>query len=66
MTAQINILKLPEVQKMCGISRSLIYSKLSDPAENFPRPIKLGARSIGFVESEIQTWLSKKIESQRT
>jgi len=31
----------------------------------FPRPISLGGRSVGWLEEEINEWLEKKIEASR-
>lgn len=57
----LKILRCKHVQARTGLSRSAIYDKLSktsprfDPS--FPRAIKLGANSVGWVEAEIDTWL---------
>lgn len=57
------ILRLPETIKRTGKSRSSIY--LDIKSGSFPKPIKLGARSIGFVEQEIDEWIEKKIQNSR-
>lgn len=60
------IIRMPDLVRMLGIRRSTIYKRLAtDPT--FPRPVSLSdsnARGapIGFVLSEVQTWISKKIE----
>jgi prophage regulatory protein len=53
------ILRFPQVVERTGLPRSTIYAKLAD--DNFPRPIKLGARSVGWLEAEIQGWLDQRI-----
>ncbi len=53
------IIRLPEVMSRTGLSRSSIYNFLL--AGNFPSRIKLGARSIGFLEADINDWISGKI-----
>ena len=45
------ILRFPLVRARTGLSRSTIYLKVSEGS--FPRPISLSARSVGWVESEI-------------
>jgi len=30
----------------------------------FPKPIKLGARAVGWLESEIEEWLQARIEKR--
>ena len=59
----ITILRLPRVQEKTGLSRSSIYEKLSK--NEFPRQFQLGARSIGFVESEIDKWIEDQIIASR-
>jgi len=57
------ILRLPEVKKRTGLSRSTIYSRVDQ--RTFPQPISLGGRAIGWIESEIETWLDRQIEASR-
>lgn len=57
------ILRLPDVKSRTGLSRSSIYLKLA--SGSFPRPVSLGARSIGFVESEIDDWIAERIRVSR-
>jgi prophage regulatory protein len=58
-----NILRLPAVKARTGLSRSSIYLRVADGS--FPRPISLGARAVGWVESEIETWIARKILESR-
>ena len=57
------ILKLPAVMEKIGCGKSSIYRKLLE--ESFPTPIKLGERSVGWLESEVDDWLDKQIELSR-
>ena len=57
------ILRLPAVKDRTGLSRSTIYLKVKEG--RFPMPISLGARAVGWVESEIQQWIEEKIEKSR-
>jgi prophage regulatory protein len=57
------ILRLPEVKKCTGLSRSRIYLRIA--AGTFPKPVALGGRAVGWLESEIQEWIEKVIESSR-
>ncbi|MEX2165140.1 MAG: AlpA family transcriptional regulator [Sulfuricaulis sp.] len=58
-----NILRLPAVKTRTGLSRSTIYLRVAQG--KFPKPVSLGARAVGWVESEIQEWLERQIESSR-
>lgn len=58
------ILRLPSVKTRTGLSRSSIYLKIFQG--EFPKQIKLGKRSAGWLESEIDEWITKRIQqSQR-
>ena len=59
----ISVLKLPFVIQKTGLSRSTIYSLISK--KEFPDPIKLSQRSVGWVESEVESWLETKLLSTR-
>ena len=49
------ILRLPSVTCRTGLSRSTIYLKISQGL--FPKPLSLGARAVGWLESDIDTWM---------
>jgi prophage regulatory protein len=57
------ILRLPQVMARVGLSRSSIYSAIL--RNNFPRQVSLGARSVGWLESDIQEWLRQRVELSR-
>ncbi|GHT94712.1 hypothetical protein AGMMS49545_16450 [Betaproteobacteria bacterium] len=59
----LSILRRKQVQARTGLSRSTIYLKTSEG--EFPKPISLGARAVGWIESEIDAWLSAQIEKSR-
>ena len=73
MAAQIQILRRNQVEARIGLKRSSIYAKLSlnpkrpnDFDPTFPRPITLGnAKAVGWVESEINSWLAAQLEKCR-
>jgi prophage regulatory protein len=54
------VLRLPAVKASTGLSRSSIYMRVADG--QFPKPIKLGARAVGWLESDVDAWLSRQIE----
>ena len=57
------ILKLPEVIQVTGLARSTIYLWMKD--KKFPTHIKLGERSVGWLEEDIQGWLDQRISESR-
>lgn len=50
------LLRLADVEKMVGFKKSKIYQLLAEG--NFPLPIRLGARSIRFKSSTVQSWIN--------
>jgi prophage regulatory protein len=57
------ILRLPAVKTRTGLSRSSIYLWISKG--NFPSPVSLGARAVGWVESEVDDWVAHRIKESR-
>lgn len=57
------VLRLPAVKAKTGLSRSTIYLRIA--TNSFPKPISLGGRAIGWLESEIELWLSTQVERSR-
>ena len=57
------ILRLSQVEERTGLSGSYIYNLMSN--DEFPRPIKLGPRAVGWVESDINDWLMERIAESR-
>lgn len=56
------IYRLPEVMNMTGLSRSSIYLRVS--TDEFPKPVKIGRRAIGWPEESIVAWQAKMLEAQ--
>ena len=59
----IRFLRLPEVQSRTGLSRSTIYVRLA--GGDFPRPVSLGRRAVGWVEAEVDEWIQERIAESR-
>ena len=63
MQKRYTILRLPIVKNRTGLSRSTIYLRMAQ--NSFPRQVPLGGRAVGWVESEIEAWLSQQIDQSR-
>ena len=57
------VLRLPEVRQVTGLNRSSIYALESN--NHFPKRLKLGQRSVGWLESEIRNWVAARAEQRR-
>lgn len=57
------ILRLPEVKARVGLSRSEIYRR--EGLGEFPKHVSLGARSVGWLSDEVQSWIETRIRKSR-
>ena len=76
MAAQVQnaltILRRKQVEARTGLSRSTIYSKLKhnpkrpgDYDPSFPVPISIGAKAVGWIEAELDAWLTAQVVKSR-
>jgi prophage regulatory protein len=56
-----NVVRLPAVCRMTGLGRSTIYRM--EAIGRFPQRIKLGLRAVGWMESEVQAWLTMRAKA---
>ena len=70
MAAMENVIKsgetfirLHEVEARTGLKKCQIYA--SQRAGTFPQCLKLGARSSGWIASEIDAWIAERIRLAR-
>ncbi|MXW11031.1 MAG: AlpA family transcriptional regulator [Gammaproteobacteria bacterium] len=61
-TSQIRFVRLREVMARTGLSRSTIYVMMAEG--RFPKPVPLGERSVGWIESELEEWLRDRIAAR--
>jgi len=59
----LRFIRRKEVQLLTGLSRSSIYSMVH--AGSFPQQVKLGGRSVAWVESEVQEWAKNRVTASR-
>lgn len=58
----ITFLKLPDVCKITGLSRSTVYKLIK--AGTFPKQLKLTEHSSAWIASEIQGWADNVISKR--
>jgi prophage regulatory protein len=56
------IYRLHDVMNMTGLSRSSIYLRIS--TNEFPKPVKIGRRAVGWPEDSIIAWQAKIMEAR--
>lgn len=52
------ILRLSKVKETVGLGRTSIYRLMQ--AGQFPRPVQIGLRAVGWRESDIQAWIESR------
>lgn len=57
------ILRLPQVRRLTGLSRSEIYRRMA--LGEFPAKVKIGTRTVGWSEEEITQWIDACIKRSR-
>lgn len=58
----MRIIRLKEVTDCTGLGRSTVYKYISEGS--FPKPVSLGDRAVGWVESEVMGWVMARIEAR--
>lgn len=59
----LRILRMPEVEARTGLSARMIRRLVAKGS--FPRPIRLSRRAVGWLESEVSTWVLERIARSR-
>ena len=57
------ILRWPDVHDRVGYCRTNVYYLIQ--SGDFPPPIKLGSRAVGWIETEIEDWINSRIANSR-
>ncbi|MDD3181552.1 MAG: AlpA family phage regulatory protein [Alphaproteobacteria bacterium] len=57
------ILRKPAVLARIGIKNSTLYDWIAKG--NFPRPLHLSERSVGWLEADVEAFIAKRVEESR-
>lgn len=61
---ELRILRFPDVVKKTGLSKSAIYQRIR--ANDFPAPVQLGPRAVGFIAHEVDIFICALIRQPRS
>jgi|SRR5471030_95284 len=53
------LMRIREVLTLCGLSRAPLYREIK--LRGFPAPIKLSARSVGWLQDDVVHWIESRI-----
>lgn len=56
----MRIIRINDVISTTGLGRSTIYKYIE--SGEFPKPIPLGERAVGWIEEEVLEWIESKIQ----
>ena len=56
-------LRRKQVETRTGLSRSSIYQYMKDGM--FPKPVPLGPRAVGWLESDVSQWIDARVQLAR-
>lgn len=62
-SADVTIIRLPQVKARLGVSRSSIYSLVK--SGKLKAPISLGARSVGWLSIDVDEFINSRIKECR-
>ena len=57
------LLRRKDVQFRTGLARSTMYLYIQQGA--FPKPVPLGRRAVGWLESEVSDWITERVRMAR-
>jgi len=58
----MRVLKLKEVLAKTSLGKTTLYALLKQ--SQFPKPISLGLRAVGWLDSEIESWIQSKVDAR--
>lgn len=56
------LIRIREAIQKTGLSKSSIYDLMAQG--RFPQTVRLGGRSVAFVESEVDAWIAERIAAR--
>lgn len=60
---KIELLRISQVRALVPLSKPSIYRLMAEG--NFPKPIKLGGRSVFWIKSDIEEYVQKGINERK-
>ncbi|WP_270804178.1 helix-turn-helix transcriptional regulator [Aeromonas sp. QDB02] len=56
-------IRVREVIKKTGLSKSSVYDLMAQGL--FPQTVRLGGRSVAFIEAEVEAWMAERIAARK-
>lgn len=62
ITPTLRFLRMLDVRNKTGLSKSSIYDLMAQG--KFPKTVRLGGRSVAFVEAEVDAWMAERVAAR--
>jgi prophage regulatory protein len=60
---EVTFLRLPGVKAITGLSKTSLYALIRE--KSFPAPVRLGARTVAWLRSEVREWAIERVRASR-
>jgi prophage regulatory protein len=57
------LVKRKKVEELTSLSKSSLYRLMSDGI--FPKPIRLGSKSVAWLKSDVEAWIDDRISASK-
>ncbi|EQM95308.1 helix-turn-helix transcriptional regulator [Oxalobacter paraformigenes] len=57
------ILRLTQVKALTGLSKTSLYQLIKQG--KFKKPIRLGARSVGWLQTDVEEFITERVKASR-
>jgi prophage regulatory protein len=57
------LVKRKKVEELTSLSKSSLYRLMSDGI--FPKPIRLGSKSVAWLKSDVEAWIGDRISASK-
>jgi prophage regulatory protein len=58
----LRFLRMSEVENRVGLNKRTVQRMVKN--QSFPQPVRLHERSIGFVEAEVEQWMTARLNAR--
>ncbi len=62
-TVAARLIRIREVMNKTGLSKSSVYDLMAQGL--FPQTVRLGGRSVAFIEAEVDSWIAARIAARK-
>ena len=61
--AHQTLIRRQDVERLTGFGKAYLYKQMK--AGRFPRPVRIGSKSVRWIEAEVRGWIVERISEDR-